>query len=88
MAVVNPDVAPGAGAGLSFEEALDQLGKVVEAMESGELPLEELLKQFEQGAVLVQTCQARLSAADRRVKLLEKTLDGLQARPLDELQSD
>jgi exodeoxyribonuclease VII small subunit len=65
----------------SFEEALKKLESVVEAMESGDLPLEQLLARFEEGAGLVKLCQDRLGAAELRIQVLEKTLDGLQAKP-------
>src|SRR5687768_16689068 len=49
---------PVAGSNVSFEEALKRLESIVEAMENADLPLETLLARFEQGAQLVQLCQA------------------------------
>lgn len=63
-------------AGLPFEEALKKLESIVEAMESSELPLEQLLARFEEGTQLTQICQAQLANAEVRVQRLEKTLAG------------
>ena len=69
--------------GLPFEEALKKLEAVVEAMESDDLPLEQLLSRFEEGSKLVQVCQARLDEAEVKVQKLELTFDGqLIARSL------
>ena len=71
------------GAPVPFEEALQQLEAIVEAMESGDLTLEQLLSRFEEGARLVRTCQTQLDAAEVRVQQLEKTLSGeWVARPV------
>lgn len=67
----------------SFEDALQRLESVVEAMESDDLPLEQLLSRFEEGTRLVRVCQSRLSEAELKIQALEKTLAGEPAlRPV------
>jgi exodeoxyribonuclease VII small subunit len=61
---------------LSFEDALQKLEAVVEAMESGELPLESLLHRYEEGMKLARACQARIADAEVRIQQLEKTAQG------------
>lgn len=61
---------------LPFEEALKKLETIVEAMESEDLPLEQLLARFEEGTRLARTCQSRLTEAELRVQTLEKNLAG------------
>ena len=61
---------------LPFEEALKKLESVVEAMESGDLPLESLLAKFEEGSRLVKTCQAKLEEAELKISKLEKNAAG------------
>ena len=76
-----PASAP-ADPGLPFEEALQKLETIVEAMESGQLTLEQLLARFEEGARLARVCQTRLESAEVRVQQLEQTLGGdLVTRP-------
>jgi exodeoxyribonuclease VII small subunit len=57
-----------------FEQSLQELEALVLRMESGDLSLEASLKEFERGVQLTRQCQAELTAAEQRVKLL--TADG------------
>ena len=52
----------------SFEESLRRLEKVVKEMESGELPLDEMMKRFEEGRALVAACNTALAAIRQRVE--------------------
>jgi exodeoxyribonuclease VII small subunit len=61
---------------IPFEEALKRLEAIVEAMESGDLPLETLLKRFEDGTRLVRLCQTRLEQAELQIQKLEKNSAG------------
>jgi exodeoxyribonuclease VII small subunit len=61
---------------LPFEEALKKLETIVEAMESGELPLETLLARFEEGTRLARICQAKLADAELKIQKLEKNAAG------------
>lgn len=60
-----------------FEKALEDLEKIVTAMESGELTLDEALKKYEQGVQLVRACQTKLGEAEKKIEVLTKTLDGV-----------
>lgn len=66
---------------LSFEDALDQLEAIVETMESGEVPLADLLAKFEEGNKLLKTCEARLKDAELKIELLKKQRDGVGFAP-------
>jgi exodeoxyribonuclease VII small subunit len=61
---------------MPFEEALKKLETLVEAMESGDLPLEALLDKYEEGSRLVKVCQAKLEEAELKIQKLEKTGSG------------
>ena len=57
-----------------FEKSLAELETLVEAMERGEMSLEETMKQFERGIELTRTCQKALKDAEQKVEiLLEKS---------------
>ncbi len=62
---------------LSFETALDQLETIVETMESGDVPLAELLAKFEAGNQLLKVCEARLKDAELKIELLKKQKDSV-----------
>lgn len=61
---------------MPFEAALKRLEGIVEAMESGDLPLETLLEKYEEGSRLVKICQAKLEDAELKIQKLEKTASG------------
>lgn len=54
----------------SFEEALQSLEQIVHDMETGQLSLDEALKAYEQGVQLTRICQASLTQAEQRVRVL------------------
>ena len=60
----------------TFEQAMRDLDGIVEAIEGGEVPLAEALKQYEQGIELVSYCQKVLSEAEQKIAKLSKGLDG------------
>lgn len=63
-------------AGKSFEQAMGELEQIVQAVESGQVPLAEALAQYEKGIELVSHCQKILSQAEQKIAKLSKGLDG------------
>jgi exodeoxyribonuclease VII small subunit len=61
---------------LSFEDALGKLETIVESMESGDVPLAELLAKFEEGTKLLKVCESRLKDAELKIEQLKKQKDG------------
>jgi exodeoxyribonuclease VII small subunit len=55
---------------LNFESAMDRLEKIVEQMESGKLPLEDLIVRYEEGMNLVKVCQERLAKAEQKIEII------------------
>ena len=82
-----PKGAVQTGAGkeqLPFEEALKKLEAIVEAMESGDLPLEAMLAKFEEGTRLVKLCHSKLEEAELKIQKLETNAAGEPTlKPLD-----
>ena len=73
---------------LSFEDALNQLETIVDAMENESLPLEKLLEFHEKGIRLQQVCQNKLKLAEDRILQLEKKGEsefGLKPLTLEEV---
>jgi len=64
---------------LDFEKSLEKLENIIEALEDGDLPLNESIKTFEEGVKITKHCQELLTKAELKIqKLLEKddgTLD-------------
>ena len=57
---------------LSFETALSKLEGIVESMETGEVPLADLLAKFEEGNKLLKHCEGRLKEAELKIEQLKK----------------
>ena len=68
---------------LTFEAALSRLEAVVESMESGEVPLADLLVKFEEGNKLLKLCEARLKEAELKIEQLKKQKDAVAFAPFD-----
>jgi exodeoxyribonuclease VII small subunit len=62
---------------LSFETALTKLETIVESMESGDVPLADLLAKFEEGNTLLRHCERRLKEAELKIEQLKKERDGV-----------
>ena len=61
---------------LNFEGAMDRLEKIVEQMESGKLPLEDLIVRYEEGMNLVKICQERLTNAEQKIEIIARNSAG------------
>ena len=59
-----------------FEEMLARLEVIVRTLEKGEVPLEESLSLYTEGAELIRLCTSRLSDAEQTVVRLQKGTDG------------
>lgn len=69
---------------LSFEQAVERLEKIVADMENAELPLDDVLKKYEEGTKLVQFCSQKLDEAEKKIEILQKKSDGsLKAEPFE-----
>jgi exodeoxyribonuclease VII small subunit len=58
---------------ISFESALQELERIVQAMESGDASLDESLAAYERGMTLLKQCQAQLTAAEQKIRILEES---------------
>ena len=61
---------------LNFESAMDRLETIVEQMESGKLPLEDLIVRYEEGMNLVKICQKRLANAEQKINIIARDSAG------------
>lgn len=56
----------------SFEAAQGELEQLVARLESGDLPLDQLLSQYQRGAELLKFCRDRLEAVESQIKVLDQ----------------
>ena len=69
---------------LHFEDAIERLEKIIEKMENERVPLEEMLKDYEEGTKLLSVCKEKISIARKKVEQINKDLNK-DAPKLDEL---
>jgi exodeoxyribonuclease VII small subunit len=62
---------PAADANLSYEAALQELEALVARMDSGQMPLDDLLAGYQRGAALLKICRDKLAAVEQQIKKLD-----------------
>ncbi len=55
----------------SYEAALEELEQLVGRLESGDMPLEQLLSGYQRGAELLQYCREKLRAVENQISILD-----------------
>ena len=65
--MAGPSIPPDIAA-MSFEEALEELEKIVRRLEEGKGKLDEAVRSYERGAALKKHCEAKLSEAQAKVE--------------------
>lgn len=55
-----------------FEKSLDELEKIVEELQNGEISLDESIKLFERGIKLSNECRKTLESARQKITALTK----------------
>lgn len=66
---------------LDFERALERLEEIVKLLETGEAPLEESIRLFEEGMKLVHSCSQKLEWAEQQVEMLMKKSGQFEKKP-------
>jgi exodeoxyribonuclease VII small subunit len=64
---------------LSFEQALAELERIVQQLESGEVELEKSIQIYERGAALRAHCEGKLKTAELKVEKIVRGEDGQPA---------
>ena len=57
----------------SYEAALQELESLISGLESGQLPLDQLLTGYQRGAQLLAFCKGKLESVENQIKVLEGT---------------
>ncbi len=56
----------------TYEDAMSELERLVARLESGDLPLDQLLTHYQRGAALLQHCKDKLQAVEDQIKVLDE----------------
>lgn len=60
----------------TFEKAMEKLEKIVQELESSDLPLEKAIKKFEEGVQLSKFCSDKLDETEKKITILLKDQNG------------
>ena len=60
----------------TFEKAMEKLEKIVQELESADLPLEKAIKKFEEGVQLSKFCSDKLDETEKKITILLKDQNG------------
>jgi len=74
----------------TFEKAIEKLEKIVQELESSDLPLEKAIKKFEEGVQLSKFCSEKLDETEKKITLLLKDQNGqlLEKQFISKIESD
>ncbi|MCB2167802.1 MAG: exodeoxyribonuclease VII small subunit [Deltaproteobacteria bacterium] len=68
----------------TFEQSLSALEKIVDELESGDLPLEKALKKFDEGMALSRQCSRMLDETEKKVtQLVGETMESTTESPFE-----
>ncbi|MBX3656556.1 MAG: exodeoxyribonuclease VII small subunit [Ramlibacter sp.] len=67
-----PASSPAVPVAASYEAALEELEQLVARIESGQMPLDQLLSGYQRGAELLKFCRDRLEAVEDQIKVLDE----------------
>jgi exodeoxyribonuclease VII small subunit len=68
----------------TFEQSLSALEKIVDELESGDLPLEKALKKFDEGMALSRQCSRMLDETEKKVtQLVGETMESTIESPFE-----
>ena len=69
---------------LSFEDALTKLEAIVRDVEEGKIGLEDSIRRYEEGVMLLRRCRSILAEAEMKIQKLQTTAEGeVRAAPFD-----
>ena len=71
MPKAKPTAADSGATPVNYEAAMQELEALTLQMESGQLPLEQLLSGYSRGAELLTYCRAQLDAVEQQIKVLD-----------------
>ncbi len=73
----------------SFEKSIQQLEEIIQELESGDLPLEKAMQQFEAGIGLSKRCSKMLDETEKKISILVQETNGtLTEKPFSDDDQD
>jgi exodeoxyribonuclease VII small subunit len=67
---------------LTFEQAMEEMAKVVAELEQGDIPLEKSMELFQTGMLLSKICGERLNDVENKINTLVNGKNGLELKSI------
>ena len=58
---------------MNFEQAIKELTEIVGKIETGQIPLQESIEQYEKGMTLIKHCREILMKAEKRIEKISES---------------
>ena len=73
---------------MTFEDAMDELESIVNALDKGDVSLDEAIAAYDRGSVLKDHCEKRLNQAKMKVETIQSEENGeLKTNKIDVFKS-
>ncbi|MBR2909480.1 MAG: exodeoxyribonuclease VII small subunit [Clostridia bacterium] len=73
---------------MSYEEAVKELENILEALEQGEISLDEAIKLFEKSVELSKTCFEKIKTTEGKVEIIKKELEQITIKPFTDIENN
>lgn len=73
---------------LTFEQAIEQLEKIVERLEEGDVPLEQAITYYQEGMELSKLCHKKLSTVKEKMTKIVNEQNELEVFQINEEAKD
>lgn len=75
-------------AAVNFEQAMEQLEKIVAQLESGDVPLEQAIELYQEGMRLSHLCGQKLEQVEKKIEMLVEGETGISRKPFQASPED
>jgi exodeoxyribonuclease VII small subunit len=75
-------------AAINFEQAIEQLEKIVAQLESGDVPLEQAIELYQEGMRLSHLCGQKLEQVEKKIEMLVEGEAGISRKPFQAAPED
>ena len=73
---------------MNYEEAVKELENILEALEQGEISLDEAIKLFEKSVELSKTCFEKIKTTEGKVEIIKKELEQITIKPFTDIENN
>ncbi|UJF31250.1 exodeoxyribonuclease VII small subunit [Paenibacillus hexagrammi] len=73
---------------VSFEQAMEQLERIVGQLESGDVPLEKAIELYQEGVRLSHLCGLKLEQVEKKIEMLVEGSAGVVRKPFQPALDD